>query len=34
MTDKTNTHALPVWTEVEYTRIMQKPVPVNPILHP
>lgn len=30
MTDKTNTHALPVWTEVEYTALCKNPYLLTP----
>ena len=34
MTDKTNTHALPVWTEVEYTALCKKPYLLTPFFIP
>ena len=30
MTDKTNTHALPAWTEVEYTALCKNPYLLTP----
>ena len=34
MTDKTNTHALPVWTEVEYTALCKNPYLLTPFFIP
>ena len=34
MTDKTNTHALPAWTEVEYTALCKNPYLLTPFFIP
>lgn len=33
MTDKTNTHTLPAWTEVEYTALCKNPYLLTPFFN-